>query len=43
MVNSRKEPATLHLPFGGEDLLNGGHCEGEVTLEPLQVRLIRFF
>jgi beta-galactosidase GanA len=41
LVNSRKEPATIHLPFSGEDLLNGGSCGGEITLEPLQVRLIK--
>ncbi len=41
LVNSRKEPAPIRLPFSGEDLLNGGHCGREVTLEPLQVRLIR--
>lgn len=41
LVNSRKEAASITIPFGGEDLLNGGWCEGEVTLEPLQVRLVR--
>ncbi len=42
LVNTRKTPASIRLPFAGTDLLENEYCEGELEMAPLQVRLLRY-